>query len=54
MLEKGEIAPDFELNATPDQKIKLKDLKAKMLFWLFILRIGVRFAATKWHFITKC
>ena len=29
MLEKGTIAPDFELNATPDQKIKLKDFKGK-------------------------
>ena len=29
MLEKGTVAPDFELHATPDQKIKLSDFKGK-------------------------
>ncbi|WP_029275425.1 redoxin domain-containing protein [Pedobacter borealis] len=35
MLEKGAIAPDFELNATPDQKIKLKDFKGKNVILVF-------------------
>lgn len=35
MLEKGTIAPDFELNATPDQKIKLKDFKGKNVILAF-------------------
>ncbi|MGN8055499.1 redoxin domain-containing protein [Pedobacter sp. 22163] len=35
MLEKGAIAPDFELNATPDQKIKLKDFKGKNVVLAF-------------------
>ena len=35
MLEKGAIAPDFELNATPDQKIKLKDFKGKNVILAF-------------------
>lgn len=29
MLEKGTIAPDFELNARPGEKIKLKDFRGK-------------------------
>ncbi|ARS38720.1 peroxiredoxin [Sphingobacteriaceae bacterium GW460-11-11-14-LB5] len=35
MLEKGAIAPDFELNATPDQKIKLQDFKGKNVILAF-------------------
>lgn len=35
MLEKGTVAPDFELNATPDQKIKLKDFKGKNVILAF-------------------
>ncbi|WP_131539058.1 redoxin domain-containing protein [Pedobacter nototheniae] len=35
MLEKGAVAPDFELNATPDQKIKLKDFKGKNVILAF-------------------
>lgn len=35
MLEKGAIAPDFELNATPDQKIKLSDFKGKNVILAF-------------------
>ncbi|MFC3559659.1 redoxin domain-containing protein [Pedobacter jamesrossensis] len=35
MLEKGAKAPDFELNATPDQKIKLKDFKGKNVILAF-------------------
>ncbi|CAH0156284.1 Putative peroxiredoxin Rv2238c [Pedobacter sp. Bi27] len=35
MLEKGATAPDFELNATPDQKIKLKDFKGKNVVLAF-------------------
>lgn len=53
MLQKGEKAPDFELYATPDQKIKLSELKGKKQSSLFILRIGARFAVIKWHCIMK-
>lgn len=35
MLEKGTTAPDFELNATPDQKIKLQDFKGKNVILAF-------------------
>ncbi|OWK71596.1 peroxiredoxin [Pedobacter sp. AJM] len=35
MLEKGKVAPDFELNATPDQKIKLNDFKGKNVILAF-------------------
>ncbi|RZK61321.1 MAG: peroxiredoxin [Pedobacter sp.] len=35
MLEKGTKAPDFELNATPDQKIKLKDFLGKNVILAF-------------------
>ena len=35
MLKKGDTAPDFELNATPDQKIKLKDFKGKNVILAF-------------------
>lgn len=35
MLEKGAKAPDFELNATPDQKIKLNDFKGKNVILAF-------------------
>ena len=35
MLEKGTIAPDFELHATPDQKIKLSDFKGKNVILAF-------------------
>ncbi|GGI24108.1 redoxin domain-containing protein [Pedobacter mendelii] len=35
MLEKGALAPDFELNATPDQKIKLKDFRGKNVILAF-------------------
>ncbi|KLT67545.1 redoxin domain-containing protein [Pedobacter sp. BMA] len=35
MLEKGTVAPDFELNATPDQKIKLKDFLGKNVILAF-------------------
>lgn len=35
ILEKGKVAPDFELNATPDQKIKLNDFKGKNVILAF-------------------
>lgn len=35
MLQKGDTAPDFELNATPNQKIKLKDFKGKNVILAF-------------------
>ncbi|QPH41026.1 peroxiredoxin [Pedobacter endophyticus] len=35
MLEKGIKAPDFELNATPDQKIKLSDFLGKNVILAF-------------------
>ncbi|KQR70607.1 redoxin domain-containing protein [Pedobacter sp. Leaf176] len=35
MLEEGAKAPDFELNATPDQKIRLKDFKGKNVILAF-------------------
>ncbi|WP_347156830.1 redoxin domain-containing protein [Pontibacter chitinilyticus] len=35
LLQKGTIAPDFELNATPDQKLKLSDLKGKRVILAF-------------------
>ncbi len=35
MLEKGTVAPDFELHATPDQKIKLSDFKGKSVILAF-------------------
>jgi len=35
MLEKGTVAPDFELQATPDQKIKLSDFKGKNVILAF-------------------
>ena len=35
MLEKGTAAPDFELHATPDQKIKLSDFKGKNVILAF-------------------
>ncbi|MEP6615747.1 MAG: redoxin domain-containing protein [Ginsengibacter sp.] len=35
ILAKGEIAPEFELQATPDQKLKLSDLKGKPVILAF-------------------
>jgi len=35
LLEKGTAAPDFELYATPDQKLKLSDLKGKRVILAF-------------------
>lgn len=35
MLTSGTKAPDFELNCTPDQKIKLSDLKGKKVILAF-------------------
>lgn len=35
MLQQGDTAPDFELNATPYQKIKLKDFKDKNVILAF-------------------
>jgi peroxiredoxin len=35
MLQKGEPAPDFELNATPDQKFALHELKGKNVILAF-------------------
>ncbi|MBO9632046.1 MAG: redoxin domain-containing protein [Chitinophagaceae bacterium] len=35
MLQKGTIAPDFELYTTPDQKLKLSDFKGKRLILAF-------------------
>jgi peroxiredoxin len=35
ILSKGTPAPDFELNATPDQKLKLTDFKGKRLILAF-------------------
>lgn len=35
LLPKGAIAPDFELHATPDQKLKLSDLKGRRVILAF-------------------
>jgi peroxiredoxin len=35
MLQKGDIAPDFELHATPDQKIRLGELRGKRVILAF-------------------
>ena len=35
MLAPGTMAPDFELNSTPDQKLKLSDLKGKKVILAF-------------------
>jgi len=35
MLSKGTMAPDFELNATPDQKFALRELKGKNVILAF-------------------
>lgn len=35
ILQKGTPAPDFELNTTPDQKLKLSDFKGKRLIIAF-------------------
>ncbi len=35
MLAPGTVAPDFELNSTPDQKLKLSDLKGKKVILAF-------------------
>ena len=35
LLQKGAQAPDFELNATPDQKLRLGDFKGKKLILAF-------------------
>lgn len=35
MLQAGTLAPDFELNATPDQKLKLSELKGKRVILAF-------------------
>ncbi len=35
ILQKGAPAPDFELNCTPDQKLKLSDLKGKRVIIAF-------------------
>lgn len=35
ILQKGTPAPDFELNSTPDQKLKLSDLKGRRVILAF-------------------
>jgi len=35
ILQKGAAAPDFELHATPDQKLKLSDLRGKRVILAF-------------------
>lgn len=35
ILQKGMVAPDFELYSTPDQKLKLSDFKGKRLILAF-------------------
>ncbi|MGN6540776.1 MAG: redoxin domain-containing protein [Ginsengibacter sp.] len=35
ILQKGTPAPDFELNSTPDQKLKLSDLKGQRVILAF-------------------
>jgi peroxiredoxin len=35
LLQKGTPAPDFELNSTPDQKLKLSDLRGKRIIVVF-------------------
>lgn len=35
ILQKGTPAPDFELNCTPDQKLKLSDLRGKRVILAF-------------------
>ncbi|MCW3124906.1 MAG: redoxin protein [Bacteroidetes bacterium] len=35
LLQKGTTAPDFELHATPDQKLKLSDLRGKNVILAF-------------------
>ena len=36
------LAPDFELYCTPDQKLKLSELRGKKIILHFILRSGAR------------
>lgn len=48
MLQKNDVAPDFTLFTTPDQKIKLSEFKGKTSSLLFILPTGARYAATRW------
>ena len=54
MLQKNDVAPDFTLYATPDQKIKLSEFKGIMWSLLFIRQTGVRYVAIRWHSIMKC
>jgi peroxiredoxin len=35
ILQKGDLAPDFKLNATPDQKLSLEELKGKNVILAF-------------------
>ena len=35
MLAPGTLAPDFELNCTPDQKLKLSELRGKKIILAF-------------------
>ena len=35
MLSRGTLAPDFELNCTPDQKLKLSELRGKKIILAF-------------------
>ncbi len=35
ILQKGVVAPDFELNATPDQKLRLSELRGKRVILVF-------------------
>jgi peroxiredoxin len=35
ILQKGAVAPDFELHATPDQKLKLSELRGKKVILAF-------------------
>jgi len=52
MLEPGTLAPDFELSCTPDQQLKLSELRDKKIILAFypqdlILRTGVPYVATR-------
>ncbi len=47
MLNTGITAPDFELYATPDQRLRLSELKGNGLFLPFILPTGARYAETR-------
>ena len=44
MLVPGITAPDFELYATPDQRMRLSELKGKRVILVFYPQTGALFA----------